>query len=111
MSIVTPQLPEVKYCQEKRPNRCPYCSRETFQRWGGSGKQVIDPRLGEVLVYRYRCCRCWRTFRHYPQGIDRARQTAIMRAVAAIGWIFGMSYRCGSRYLSAFGIGLGRLSI
>jgi hypothetical protein len=25
-------------------------------------------------VYRYRCRRCWRTFRHYPVGIDRARK-------------------------------------
>jgi transposase-like protein len=111
MSIVTLQLPDVKYCREKRPNRCPYCSGETFQRWGGAGKRVIDPRLGEVLVYRYRCCRCRRTFRHYPEGVDRARQTARMRALAAIGWIFGMSYRCSSRYLSAFGISLGRMSI
>lgn len=34
-----------------------------------------------------------------------------MRAIAAIGWIFGMSYRCSSRYLSAFGISLSRMSI
>jgi transposase-like protein len=111
MSIVTLQLPDVKDCQEKRPNRCPYCTGETFQRWGGAGKRVIDPHLGEVLVYRYRCCRCRRTFRHYPAGIDRAQQTARMRALAAIGWIFGMSYRSSSKYLSGFGIVLSRMSI
>lgn len=111
MSIVTLKLPEVKDCQQERPQRCPYCSGETFQRWGGEGKRVIDPQLGEVWVYRYRCCRCRRTFRHYPVGVDRARQTARMRALAAIGWLFGMSYRCGSRYLSAFGIALSRMSI
>jgi hypothetical protein len=111
MSIVTLRLPEVKYSQEARPHKCPYCPGETFQRWGGNAKQVKDPHLGEVWVYRYRCCRCRRTFRHYPEGIDRARQTARMRGLAAIGWIFGMSYRCSSRYLSAFGIGLGRMSI
>jgi transposase-like protein len=52
-----------------------------------------------------------RTFRHYPEGVDRARQTARMRALAAIGWILGMSYRGSSRYLSAFGIALSRMSI
>jgi transposase-like protein len=111
MSIVTLQLPDVKYCQATRPKCCPYCSGATFQRWGGEAKRVSDPHLGEVWVYRYRCCQCRRTFRQYPQGIERARQTARMRALAAIGWIFGMSYRGSSRYLSAFGISLSRMSI
>ena len=111
MSIVTLQLPDVKDSRETRPNRCPYCTGETFQRWGGTAKRVSDPHLGEVRVYRYRCCRCWRTFRHYPEGIGRGRQTARMRALAAIGWILGMSYRGSSRYLSAFGISLSRMSI
>lgn len=111
MSIVTLRLAEVKYSQEVRPHKCPYCDGETFQRWGGVVKRVSDPRLGEAWVYRYRCCRCRRTFRHYPEGIDRARQTVRMRALAAIGWILGMSYRGASGYLSAFGIALGRMSI
>lgn len=111
MPIVILHLPEVKYCQEARPSQCPYCGGETFQRWGGVAKRVSDPHLGEVWVYRYRCCRCRKTFRHYPVGIDRARQTLRMRALAAIGWILGMSYRGSSRYLSAFGIILSRMSI
>ncbi len=111
MSIVTLRLPEVKYCEEARPSRCPYCSGNTFQRWGGIAKRVSDPHLGEVYVYRYRCCHCRRTFRHYPVGIDRARQTARMRVLAAMGWILGMSYRGSSRYLSMFGISLSRMSI
>jgi len=111
MSIVTLRLPEVKYCQETRPQKCPYCPGETFQRWGGGAKRVSDPRLGEVWVYRYRCCRCRRTFRHYPVGTDHARQTARMRLLAVIGWLLGMSYRGASSYLGAFGIGLSRMSI
>ena len=111
MCIVTLRLPEVKYCQPQRPERCPYCPGETFQRWGGRARRVTDPQLGEVLVYRYRCCRCRRTFRHYPHGVDRARQTARMRALAALGWLLGMSYRGSSGYLSAFGIALSRMSI
>jgi transposase-like protein len=34
-----------------------------------------------------------------------------MRALAAIGWTLGMSYRGSARYLSAFGIVLSRMSI
>jgi transposase-like protein len=111
MSIVTLRLPDVKYYQADRPSRCPYCAGETFQRWGGTVKQVRDPHLGEVWVYRYRCCSCRRTFRHYPMGIDRASQTLRMRALAAIGWLFGMSYRGEASYLSGFGVVLGRMSI
>jgi len=111
MSIVTLQIPDVKYIRESRPSRCPYCPGETFQRWGGTAKPVRDPHLGEVWVYRYRCCQCRKTFRYYPEGVDRARQTARMRALAAIGWIFGMSYRCSARYLYAFGVRLSRMSI
>ncbi|WP_201797930.1 hypothetical protein [Anaerolinea thermolimosa] len=66
MSMVTLKLPEVKDCQQERQQRCPYCSGETFQRWGGEGKRVIDPQLGEVWVYCYRCRRSRRTFRQYP---------------------------------------------
>jgi|GEM_PF-3528604 len=40
MSIVTLRLPEVKYCQEERPRRCPYCPGETFQRWGNRGRKT-----------------------------------------------------------------------
>ena len=111
MPIVTLHLPDVKYSQEERPSRCPYCHGETFQRWGGVAKRVSDPYLREVWVYRYRCCRCRKTFRHYPMGIDRASQTQRMRALAAIGWTLGMSYRGLSRFLSGFGIQLGRMSI
>jgi transposase-like protein len=63
------------------------------------------------MVYRYRCCTCGHTFRHYPQGISQAQQTERMRVLAAIGWIFGLSYRGQVRILSAFGVALGRMSI
>lgn len=110
MSIVTLCLPDVKDAQDERPSRCPYCAGETFQRWGGSVKRVRDPQLGEVWVYRYRCCHCRRTFRHYPQGVERASQTQRMRALGAIGWILGMSYRGLASFLSVW-VKLGRMSL
>jgi transposase-like protein len=110
MSIVTLQLPEVKACEASRPRKCPYCGGEIFQRMGGGVRKVRDPHLQEVLVYRYRCCRCQRTFRHYPQGVDRGSQTERMRALAAIGWLLGMSYRGLSIFLGGFGVDLSRMS-
>jgi transposase-like protein len=110
MSIVTLHLPEVKCFTENRPSRCPYCPGETFQRWGGALREVRDPHIQQVVVYRYRCCRCRRTFRHYPAGVDRASQTQRMRALAAIGWLLGMSYRGTSSFLGVW-VNLERMSI
>lgn len=111
MSIVTLVLPEVKACETSRPKRCPVCGGETFQRWGGSVRKVRDPQIHEVLVYRYCCCTCRHTFRHYPEGISQAQQTARMKALAAIGWIKGMSYRGASVFMGAFQVILGYMSI
>lgn len=111
MSIVLLQLPEVKYFEAERPKRCPSCPGETFQRWGCNTKRVRDPRLREVLVYRYRCCLCQRTFRYYPAGVGRASQTKRMTKLAAILWALGMSYRNTAGVLAVFGVQLGQMSI
>jgi transposase-like protein len=72
---------------------------------------VRDPRLQEVLVYRYRCCLCHRTFRHYPEGVTKASQSLRMVKLAAICWAFGMSYRKVAALLGVIGIHLAHMSI
>jgi transposase-like protein len=110
MSIVVLQLPEVKSSREDRPKKCPYCSGETFQRWGQTGKPIRDSRVSQVLVYRYRCTRCRRTFRHYPEGVDRASQSLRLRQLASLSWVLGLSYRGVVGVFAAFGVDLGRMS-
>ena len=109
MSIVVLKLPEVKI-ENGRPSRCPSCKGETFQRWGGRRKAVRDPQVKQVLVYRYRCCHCHHTFRHYPEGVDQAQQSQRLRKLAAIGWALGLSYRGIAAVFAAFGVGIGRMS-
>lgn len=75
MSIVVLKLLDVKRQREERPRACPYCEGETFQRWGQMKKRVKDVQVRNVKVYRYKCCRCKWTFRHYPEGGTRADQT------------------------------------
>ena len=111
MSIVTLQLPDVKRKSESRPRRCPYCDGETFQRWGKVTKPLRDSRYRRAQVYRYRCCRCRRTFRHYPTGMDRADQTLRLRKLAALLWVLGMSLRGVVTALAAFGIPLCHMTI
>lgn len=111
MSIVVLQLPKVKRKTENRPRECPYCHGEIFQRWGKATKPVKDNRHRTILVYRYRCCRCRRTFRHYPPGVDRADQTQRLRKLVAIYWTLGMSLRSVGIALHPFGVKLSHMTV
>ena len=111
MSIVTLQLPSVKRKTENRPEECPKCKGETFQRWGCVTKPVKDNGYRTVRVYRYRCCHCQRTFRHYPTGVDRATQTQRFRKLVALFWVLGLSLRGVCSVMEAFGISLSHMSV
>lgn len=106
MAILVLKLPDVKRKVEERPKECPYCAGGTFQRWGWVKKPVRDTRMRNVNVYRYRCCRCGRTFRHYPEGTTQADQTKRLWVFAVICWTFGLSYRRVSAILSGLKIDL-----
>lgn len=109
MSIVILKLPEVKE-EAGRPSRCPVCKGETFQRWGGQEKRVRDPYVKQVVVYRYRCCACRHTFRHYPEGVDQSQQTQRLRRLAALSWMLGLSYRGLVGLFEVFRTDLSRMS-
>jgi transposase-like protein/DNA-directed RNA polymerase subunit RPC12/RpoP len=111
MAIVVLKLPDVKREREERPQQCPYCSGETFQRWGGGEKPVRDVHCRRVWVYRYRCCHCGRTFRHYPVGSRRADQTERLKSFAVICWRLGLSHRSVSRILSGLNTFLSHMSV
>ena len=111
MPIVVLQLPKVKRKSEIRPQTCPYCQGETFQRWGKVRKPVRDSRYRSVQVYRYLCCHCRQTFSHYPEGVDRADQTPRLRKLAVIYWVLGMSLRGVVTALSAFGVKLSHMTV
>jgi transposase-like protein len=111
MPIVLLQLPKVKRKTEKRPRECPYCQGQTFQRWGKVTKPIKDNRYHTSTPYRYRCCHCHGTFRHYPEGIDRADQTQRLRKLAALCWVLGLSLRGVSTVFKAFGISLSHMSV
>lgn len=93
MAIVTLRLPEVKRVTEKRPEKCPNCGKGDLQSWGRVTKPVIDPVIEWVVLFRYRCANCGKTFRHYPDGITRADQSDRMRFLCALMWKIGASLR------------------
>lgn len=111
MPIVILQLPVVKRKNETRPKECDHCAEGIFQRWGKVSKPTLDLRVRKVRVYRYRCCSCGRTFRHYPLGVDRADQTLRLRKVAAIFWVMGMSLRSVALALSLFNVKISHMTV
>ena len=110
MSIVVLNLPAVKRKSEDRPKKCAYCEGETFQRWGEVDKRVKDTRVRQVKVYRYRCCRCRKTFRYYPEGVSPAQQSERLMKLCVIMWSLGLSHRSLALILSVFGVSLSHMS-
>ena len=106
MAIVLIQLPTVNPTAVVRPRECPYCGCELLQRWGAVRKPLRDTDFEAVQAYRFRCSECARTFRHYPQGVDRADLSQRLRCLAALAWSMGLSLRGVGIIFSAFGEGL-----
>jgi hypothetical protein len=111
MAIVVLKLPDVKRKTEARPRKCQYCEGETFQRWGQVSKPVKDLGVRNVKVYRYRCCRCKRTFRHYPEGTSPADQTERLRLFAVVLWTLGLSCRASRLILTGLKVLLSHMTV
>jgi len=111
MAIITLRLTAVNTHPAERPSRCRFCGHSLLQKWGTVTKPVRDSQLRTVLVHRYRCSTCRRTFRHYPAGIERADQSLRLQQLAALCWQFGFSTRKVSGLFNAFGVALAHMSV
>jgi len=111
MPILTLRVPNVNLTPPARPAACPICGWKRLMRWGALTKAVRDPNVQQVSVHRYRCCRCHRTFRVYPAGVDRATQTLRLRHLAALTWALGLSLRSVVAVFAAFGTEVSRMSV
>lgn len=103
MAIVRIQLPCVNPMPDTRPKQCPHCGCEVLQRWGTVAKPLRDLDLEVVQAYRFRCTECVRTFRWYPDGVDKADMSLRLRCLAALAWSMGLSLRGVGVIFSAFG--------
>jgi hypothetical protein len=57
-----------------------------------------------VVTVRYKCARCNRTFRHYPEGVGRPDQSRRRpRSGAAITWALGLSTRSAGEARKSLG--------
>lgn len=111
LSVIWLRLPQVKTEPQKRPRTCPNCNSYILQRWGRITKPVRDTHELEVEIHRYRCCDCGKTFRAYPEGVDRAERSTRMRQLAALAWAMGLSLEAVVGVFTNFGVNLSRTTI
>jgi transposase len=111
VSVIWMRLPDVEMSPQGRPQRCPNCGSYILQRWGTITKPVRDTHELMVKVHRYRCCDCGRTFRAYPEGVDRSERTLRLRQLAALTWALGLSLEEVVTVFDSFGMNLSRTTI
>ncbi len=94
------------------PTRCPLKHPKTNRRCTGTHfklhqahchKPVRDLRHSQITVQRYRCLKCQRTFRVYPQGVSADQLTASLKALCVLLYLLGLSYQGVVDLLEALG--------
>ncbi len=104
MAIVLLQLPDFERKSKIRRKKCLHYRGNTFQHWGQVPKPVRDNRYRRVQVYRYRCCRCKHTFRHYSPGGGPGRSNPAL--AQADSCVVGIGFEFAGRRGGAVRLGL-----
>lgn len=98
------RIPGVRPDEYAIPHTCPYgCGRQYFalhQRWR---KRVADTIYTEVIVRRYKCVRCGRSFRVHPTGISADHRSQRLRGIGVMLYVLGLSYGAVADALAALG--------
>ena len=99
-------LPQVNPEEFKKPLVCPQkgCQGRHFEHHQEVDKPVKDTEYRAVSAHRYRCLRCKRTFRVYPQGVTRAQTSQRTKGLAVMLYLLGLSYGATSLALDALGV-------
>ena len=65
----------------------------------------------DALAVRYRCTICGRTFRYYPEGVSRYRQSQQVMGLAVLLWTLGLPEWATSHVMPALEAGIHRSSV
>jgi transposase-like protein len=109
------RLPKVEPDEYSLPKECPYegCDGRFFKPHGvkGEKKALRDLSYEQVKSYRYRCLRCERTFRVYPQGVSQAQQSELLKATTVLLYVLGLSYGAVEDFLFALGVAVSKTMV
>jgi transposase-like protein len=104
-------VPSVNHAPTHRPRACRHCGEPLLHRHGTLAKPIEDHRLSEVIVERYKCVSCGRTFRHYPSGVTPKNQSQRTVVLAALMYGLGLSCSAASHLLGALGAEVSKMSV
>jgi hypothetical protein len=84
-------LPRVEPTGMSLPASCPYegCQGIHFRHHQEVAKPPWDTVYPQVVVHRYECLRCKRTFRVFPTGVTRAQTSQRVQWLAVLLYIVG----------------------
>jgi DNA-directed RNA polymerase subunit RPC12/RpoP len=98
-------LPVVDPDQYEEPVQCAdeKCGGQRFLAWQVVPKNVRDSEYEEVTARRYKCLRCGRTFRVYPQGVSAGQVSQRVKGMGVMLYLLGLSYGAVELMLEALG--------
>lgn len=67
-------------------------------------KNVRDTEYEEVTARRYKCMRCGKTFRVYPQGVQKSQMSQRLKGMGVLLYVLGLSYGAAALMLEALGV-------
>jgi len=99
-------LPQVKASEVAVPEVCPHrgCRGRHFRLRQRVRKPLRDTVYREVLVDRYQCLGCGRSFRVYPLGVSRDQISLRVKGLGVMLYLLGLSYGAASLALEALGV-------
>ncbi len=100
------RLPQVEPDSYEDPTVCPHaaCSGQHFKvHQQTCAKALQDPDHAQVQAKRYKCLKCKRTFRVYPQGVSEAQRSDRLKGIGVMLYVLGLSYGGTADALAAFG--------
>ena len=104
-------IPDVNARPADRPRACRYCQEPYLHSHGSLTKPVRDHKVKEVIIRRYKCLSCGRTFRHYPSGVTKKDQSRRTVVLAALMYGLGLSCSAASHLLEALSIGVSKITV
>jgi transposase-like protein len=106
-------LPQVKPTVFVKPVVCPHegCAGTHFEHHQEVEKALKDTAYQSVCAHRYRCLRCKRTFRVYPEGVTRAQSSQRVKGLSVMLYLLGLSYGATSLALEALGVYMCKTSV
>jgi transposase-like protein len=87
-------LPQENATEHKKSSVCPYedCQGRHSEHHQALDKPLKDPKYPAVAAHRYRCLRCRRTFRVYPQGVTLAQTSQWVKGLGRMLYLLGPSF-------------------